>query len=152
MRNVAYDLWESRNDLPFLALRAAIDLDNLIGKRSEDLKAVNQLVEIISQELVLSASEITSMAQLNPATAVVLNYAIDDSKISTAQTKITELIRETKQIINKLREVVENTQKGLKEEPKNLEQLKSFCLALSKRALDSEAPPYEEESQHPYRR
>jgi len=152
MRNLAHNLWESRVDLPFLALRAAIDLDNLIGKRSEDLKAINQLVEMISQELVLSACETTSMAQLNPATAVVLNYAIDDSKISTAQTKISELIRETRQIVQSLREVAENTQKALAEEPETIEQLKSFCLALSKRALASEAPSYEEESQHPYRR
>ena len=156
MNNVAQNLWESKIDLPLLANHAAIELDNLIRKKREDLKAVNKLIEVISRELVLSSSDPTSkitLVQLNPATAVALNYAINDSKLSTTtQTKISDVIRETRQVVQCLRRVVENPQKALEEEPEKIEQLKSFCLALSKRALARKLPRYKTESRHPYRR
>jgi len=155
MKNVALNLWESKIDLPLLANHAAIDLDNLIRKKSEYLNAVNQLIEVISRELVLSSSEPTSIAtlvQLNPATAVALNYAINDSNISPTQTKLSDVIRQTSKVVQCLKKVVENPQKALEEEPEKIEQLKAFCLALSKRALARRFPRYKTGSRHPYRR
>jgi DNA repair ATPase RecN len=155
MKNTALNLWEPKVDFPLLACHAAIDLDNLIRKKSEDLKSVTQLIEVISQELVLSSNDPTSKATLvkvNPATAVALNYAIHDSKFSNTQTRLSDVIRQTKEVVECLRKVVANPKKALEEKPKKIEQLKAFCLALSKRALARSLPRFKKESRHPYRR
>jgi len=155
MSNVAQELFEFHFDLPSLACHAAIELDNLLRGKSTGLNFVMQLAEVISQEMALSSGDtasIISLGHLNPATAVALNYAFADSELSSSKTKISELIGEIRQIVQCLRRVVENPEKALTEEPTKVEQLKSFCLALSKRALAIETPQYQDETQHPYRR
>lgn len=156
MSILAQDLWDSEVDLPSLACHAAIELDNLIRDKSKELVAVIQLIEVISDVgEVLSSSDTAKgspLAHLNPATAVALNAAIADSKLSTALNNLSDLGRETDQVIQSLRELVENPQRTVEKEPAKADKLKSFCLSLSKRALASEPPLYEAESQHPYRR
>jgi len=155
MSIVAQDLWESI-ELPSLACHAAIELDNLIRDKSKNLDAVIQLIAVISDVgQVLSLSDTTKgfpLAHLNPAAAVALNAAIAESKLSIALTNLSDLSKETNQVLQSLTELVENPQRAKEEEPEKLDKLKSFCLSLSKHALASEPPLYDAESQHPYRR
>jgi regulator of sigma D len=156
MDNVAQELWEPEVDLPFLACRAAIELDNLIRDKGDDLNAVEQLIEIISNIGQVLGSDKKSgesiFAQLNPTTAVALNYAIAESKLSDKKTYLSELSKETGVIINIFKQLVDDPHKSKEENLDNVKKLKSFCIELSKHILASEYHLYETESWHPYRR
>lgn len=144
--------WEPELDLSSLACDAAIELDNLIRGKSQDLGTVKKLIveiEDLGKGLSNSARH-GGLAQLSPTTAVALNSAIDDSELSSAQSDISGLSKETDRIIERLKNLVSNPQKAKAEEP--VEKLRSFCIALSRHALASKPPIYEAESGHPYRR
>ena len=92
------------------------------------------------------------LSYLNPSTAVALNCAIGDSKISDPRGDVYDLMREADDLIHGLKQLVENTKKFKKENLAKIKQYRDFCLHLSKRALSIEPPLGESRPQHPYRR
>jgi len=154
MANLARELWEPELDLSSLACDAAIELDNLIGGKSQDLETVKKLIVVIEnlgQGLSNSAMH-GGLAQLSPTTAVALNSAGAESDLFIIQTDLSGLSNKTIEIIQSLEELVQDPQNAMKEKLEKVGKLKSFCLSLSKHALASKPPLYETESQHPYRR
>jgi hypothetical protein len=151
MGNLARE-WEPELDLSSLACDSAMELDNLIRGKSQGLDTVKKLIEIISDVGQGLTDSVThgGLAKLSPTTAVALNSAIDESKLSPAQIDISGLSKETDKIIGSLKNLVANTQTAKYEEP--VEKLRSFCIALSRHALATKPPVYEGDSGHPYRR
>jgi hypothetical protein len=109
------------NSLSSLSCDAAIELDNLIRGKGCDLGIVKRLGEVlleISRELSKGIIQGPS-----PMTAVALNLAISDSGFATAQIDVAGLAKEVGKVGRMLADDISSA-----------EQLKSFCLCLSKRA------------------
>ncbi len=148
--------WGFEEDLTSLACHAAIEIDNLILSKSDKMDAIKRLITVISNSgLILDPSEETNgrpWTQLNPSTVVALNWAIDDAKIAEKVDKIDELGKETRQIKNRLEVLSEDPQKELKKNAEKIKELRSFCLALSKRTLANKPSLYDLQPEHPHRR
>ncbi len=147
--------FEFGEDLPSLACDAAIELDNLILKRSKKLESVNRLITTISEAgLVRNHDEegvigFRYIDVIDPLMALVLNGAIGDSKFSISKETVQELLGEAKKLTMKLKNIVSDPEKASGEEIEETKRLKSFCLALSKRALLNEPALHDFELEHP---
>jgi hypothetical protein len=149
------ELWGIEEDLPNLACDAAFELDNLILGRSEKLAALSTLVDLMagfSSTSVSGDDKNGPFSNLNPSTAVVLNSAIGESKLSVTTNTIEGLIRDANDIIEDLKMLIDNPQEARKSDLEKVKKFKSFCLFLSKHALATEPTLYDLEPYHPYRK
>jgi hypothetical protein len=148
--------WEIEEDIPNLSCHAAIELDNLILRKSNTFEAAHQLIEAILKSGLSSTNGAQTngrpYAYLNTATALAFDGAIRDSKPNYSKTTVQDLIKEVDDFVDTLKLIIADPQRALKEYKKEAEELRSFCLALSKRALANEPPLYDVESEHPHRR
>jgi hypothetical protein len=150
-------LWGFEEDLPSLACYAAIELDMLIQDQDKDenFNALEKLVDLISEfkSSINSGQEQNGpLAYLNPSTAVALNCAIGDSKLSVPKASIYDFMRDADSLIESFKELIKNARKMKEEQLDKIKELKSFCLHLSKYSLANEPPLYDLKPQHPYRR
>ena len=140
-------------DLASLACDAAIELDNLILGRSEALDAVHRLATTISEVLSSTAQTSAQIAWLDPTTVVVMKRAIDDSIApKTPVTTVPELVQEANKIKKRLIGLEGNTSSLKLQDMKDIEQMRAFCLALSKRASAQGQPLYDRKPDRPFRR
>lgn len=149
------ELWGIEEDLPNLACDAAFELDKLILGRSEKLEALSTLVDLIAEFSSASFSgdgENGPLSNLNPSTAVALNSAIGESRLSVTTNTIDALIKEANNIIEDLKTLIDNPQKAKESDLEKVKKFRSFCLFLSKHALATEPTLYDLEPYHPYRR
>ena len=64
-----------RRDLPSVACRAAVEIDNLILDRTSDLGAVKDLRDVLRESLVDIQEPALPTSLLNPTTAILVNGA-----------------------------------------------------------------------------
>jgi hypothetical protein len=134
-------IWELEGDLPSLSSIAAIELDNLILKKSKDLEGVKRLAAKISNSL--------SMTSNDPTAMVVMDMAMTDSQLSGHLETVDELVQKAEEIIQRLKQIMAKPKKT------NITELKimrNFCITLSKHASAHEPSPYDIEPYHPFRR
>jgi len=142
----------NRVDLPSLASHAAIELDNLIRGQEIQLEAVPRLASLISDTIPPIEGLPAPTSLLDPMTVVVMNRAITDSKMAGTMTTVLELVQEAGKIGAYLKRVNEDPQRFGKENVELLEQMRAFCLALSKRASAHRKSIEDVKPPHPFRR
>ena len=126
--------WELETDLASLANQAAIDVDNLVlGRDPVSLDGVARLSAFLAESVTRFDEPHLSPSGLNPATAVVLHLAINDSSFDHV-TKLNELLARAKQITGLFDNLAANPMEFLREHLDILKQIRLFCLALSRRA------------------
>ena len=144
-------------DLASLACDAAIELDNLILDRSQNVGVVRKLAERLTKELPDAADLSSPKHFVNPSTVVVMSRVIRESS-SAGQPQevqelkeVQELTQAAGQIARRLLDVSDAPAKG-RNNLSSLEQLRSFCLLLSKRAAAARSTGTETKPQQPYRK
>jgi len=134
-------IWELEGDFPSLSSIAAIELDNLILKKSTNLEGVKRLAAKISNSL--------SMTSNDPTAIVVMDMAMTDSQLSSPLETVDQLVEKAEEIIGRLKQIMAKPQKTNITE---LKTMRNFCITLSKHASACEPSPYDMEPYHPFRR
>ena len=123
------------SDLPSLASRAAIELDNIIIEQEGELKAISRLAENIERSCSGTRATTHPVLLCDPSIAVVLNYAFADSEIVGGKlTTVDELLVQAKEIGSSLRSILADPVGFRQRDLRRLEQMRAFCVALSRRA------------------
>jgi hypothetical protein len=133
-------------DLPFLASEAAIDIDNLLSNRSEDLTAIRCLAERLRNSIESSGIGGSPRSLMDPATLTVLGEAVAETVGSESLQKVEDLLGEAAKIANSL------SSGNPRENPLELEQARDFCVALSKAAIAYTKSIRDLQPSHPFRR
>ncbi len=139
------------DDLETVACEAAIELDNLIRGRSQIAASVKKLADRLTKELP-EATDLSSIKHLvDPSTVIVLSGAISELLGAGQPNEVQELTRAAGRVAQRLL-AVSNDPEGSRGDILSLEQLRGFCLALSKRAAAARGSAIEAKPQHPYRK
>lgn len=133
-----------KEDLATLASRAAVELDDRILQRANTLPSVRRLSEILASSVAEVHDAASPSSSLNPSTAVLLRRAIPGGHELNS---LEELLEEARKLTGRINNLVENE----RPEPAALEQLREFCLELSRKALAMRRSPLERPG-HPFRR
>lgn len=133
--------WELENDLATVSCYAAGEVDNLILKRSNGLRALKRLRQMIQSSLIDCGTSDSGHSMVDPTTAIAMNRALLDLPFGSGGNldTVDELINESKQVAELLDRVARKAERG-DQDLKELENLRSLCLALSKSALAFEEP------------
>jgi hypothetical protein len=132
---------ELEMDLASLASQAAIELDDLLLGRRKDLTAVGVLVDKI-------AAGLPQGKPLDATTVVAVQRALIDTPGSKQTTTVSELQSSAAEMTARLSGLI--TESDVKA-PNLLEQLRSFCVALSKHSTALQRSPYDRR-EHPFQR
>ena len=139
------------NDLEAVACDAAIELDNLILGRPQGAASIRRLAERLTKELP-EASDLSSLKHLvDPSTVIVLNEAIGELQGVGRPSAVQELTRAAGKVAQRLL-AVSGDPEGSRRDIPSLEQLRGFCLALSKHAAVARGSEADEKPEHPYRK
>jgi hypothetical protein len=136
------------SDLPTTACLAAIDLDNLFVGQGSDLEGVRGLLGNLARSVTRAEQPDSPSSLLDPTAAVALHQAFGDA-LQPRPGNLTELVHEASLITKKLEALLANRDAL---SPNDVRELRSFCLALSKRALAGERSPYDRHNHNPLRR
>ena len=148
-----------RSDFPGLACHAAIELDNLLRGRSAEVHAVAMLASVLAgtRSSCQGGAPVTFGLLFDPSSdptdAVTVNRALRDSQVAEAEPRtVDELVGELKRIESTLRAISEQPQTVVSRDAAELERMRAFCLALSRRSASERESPEDWEPSHPYRR
>ena len=143
---------ELENDLPSIACQAAIELDDLILGRDQSSESIRRLIDRLSEAIPTSGRTTTSGYLVDPTAAVVVNRAISEAGLVQPASKFAELVRDTEELTEQLRQVVANPESVRDAGQDSLRKLRTFCVALSRHASAERRRNRERVPQHPYRR
>lgn len=125
---------ELEMDLGSLASQAAIQLDDLLLGRSQQLGALRVLADKIIEGL-------PQDEPLDAATVVAVQRALVDTAGSVPSKTVSELQVRAAELSRKFLEIVGNTSQATMEQ--DLRQLRSFCVALSRHSAALQRSPYD---------
>jgi hypothetical protein len=140
------------NDLPTVACHAAIEIDNLLLDRSGDFLSVQRLVSFISESIPLEHDPTSPNWLRDPTAVAVVNRALSDAATRKPISTVDELVREAGDLLQQFRELLRNPQEFKNSHTAKLAEMKSFCLALSRRATAAKESPHNRMPEHPFRR
>ena len=134
-------------DLPFLASEVAIDVDNILAGVSVDQTAMRLLAEKLLNSIEVDTAGGPPRSQMDMATLTVLGEAILDLETVEKQSlgKVEDLLTKASQIANIL------SGDDPQNKPKDLEQARSFCVALSRAAAAYSESIRDLRPSHPFR-
>jgi hypothetical protein len=121
-------------DLASLACHAALDLDNLIRGQSQGLDSVTSLVGCFRERLSLRQEGNSVGLRMDPTTVVVMRRAFGQARPTVSVTSTQQFRQESMKMAERLGKVVAESDSVRNEEPEELQQLKRFCLAVSRGA------------------
>jgi hypothetical protein len=133
-------------NLPFLASEAAVDIDNLLSGRSQDLKAMRSLAERLKNSVQKDNVGGPLHSLMDPATLTVLGEAMVDAMKSQSLQTIEDLLGEADKI------AVSLYKEDPKEKPEELIQARDFCVALSRAVMTYHKSIRDLRPSHPFRR
>jgi hypothetical protein len=150
-------LWALESDFASLGSQAAIALDKLVLGEEAETEAVERLVDRISVSMEVPISDwLTSRrpvseSLISPTTVVLMTEAMGESRLAQDLKTVGEVVKQTRDVASRLRKVLE--QHGIENDNKReLEELRAFCLALSRKASASEPSVLETMGEHICRR
>jgi hypothetical protein len=128
--------------LPFLAARAAMELDSLILAQQPSLDSVRQLASLLQGSTIVTSGQRQSL--MDPATVDLVGRAIvsQGNQVLT----ITDLADAAARIANDLAGAEQDPQRQL------IEKMREFCVALSREASAYLFSETDAEASHPFRR
>ena len=131
-----------------VACYAASELDHLRVNPNTPLENVKRLRQAISQEVGAPGDHTP-----DPGTITVFNWAFTDSKLfqPSPTATIEDLLTEAKRVMSDLAAVLSDPSVYREVHPKQLEELRDVCLALSRQASAYEFSSGIEEAELPER-
>ncbi len=141
------DVWGLEGDLPSLACQAAIELDHLTRNRNGNLPAVRQLASRLSAD----ASEEDASSPHVPVAVGVMRRAIADSGLAYPKPlkKVAEILGYTGEIARRLQTLADSAAQAGGGDVTEAENLRDYCLALSRIAAATEPPLYKKDPHSP---
>jgi len=133
-------------DLPFLATEAAIDIDNLLAKRSIEFTAIRLLADQLRNSIEISTTGEPPRSLMDPATLTILGEAVARAAGEGYSKKVDDLLTEAVKISRELSS--DEPTRNLKE----LERARDFCVALSTAVVAYHKSISDLTPQHPFRR
>jgi hypothetical protein len=138
------------SDLPLLASRAAIQLDDLILKKRTKTDAIQQLAEYLANSTKEVNGSGVRQSLMDPSTAEVLRRALEDSRGQGEFKTIGELVHEAWLMAEGMRHP--DASRDTDEERPSLDRLKRFCVALSRQASSFRQSVYDVRPAHRFRK
>lgn len=135
----------SSPNFSFLALRAAVELDDILHGKLSSVEAVRELAEALGKTTsVVGSGSLTSL--VDPLSADLIGRALERNSATPIHT-VSDLVHQANQVVSSLRAA---TQGSLKEK---IEALRDFCLALCEVTGSFQQEERERaRPRHPYRR
>jgi hypothetical protein len=140
---------ELDSDLPSLASQAAIALDNVRLRRPSDLSAVARLAEMI-QAAVPPPEQTWQISYFDIGSTLAVNRAVAQIAGPTASTRVDELLPQVRAFAQRLAGL-SHRRDPLSSEPSEVNDLRAFCVELSRQADAGQRTVYDRPT-HPYRR
>lgn len=134
-------------DLGTIACYAAIELDELLRACNASLAAIPRLVEMLMDEVPVDIGEPNSTTLVDYCTIVKIDNAIRQAGIQPPR-DVSELSKQTGQITQRLHNLVENPDDRFERD--ELEELRSFCIALSRSNSLQSATAWQRQQPHPF--
>ena len=133
-------------DLPFLAAKAAIELDVLSRGDECPLEALKTLGDRLNNSVnVQSGGGLRSL--MDPPTLSVLGRALTQSSRGHGPKSLDELAKEARESAHKLLQL-----HGKQDKPSDVDWAKAFCVALSTGAAAYRESVQDSRPSHPFRR
>jgi len=121
------ELSSSGDDIPFLAIQAADELDELSRKKKSALVAVKKLGDVLKNSFPMTTAGQSKRRFVDSSNVAVFSRAIDkwdpQNQISSTQDLVTHATRIVKRL--------EGSAKGAKGKRTEYEEMRDFCLALA---------------------
>jgi K+-sensing histidine kinase KdpD len=133
-------------DLSLLACEAAIDLDNLLLKKYEDLSMVKNLAQQLQYTVEVASANGTGRALMDAATFSVLTQAVLGAPGISTVSQMEDIFKRAAEMADLM------SSADLATDPEKQKTAKKFCLALSKAASDYSRSIYEPSDRHPFER
>ena len=130
-------------DLPYLASEAAVDIDNLIDRSSEDLNAILRLANKLKNSIEVEDLSKPPKSLMDPITLTIVGEAFTASR-ADASSDVNNLLNETKKIAGVLANATGQS------EPE-LINARDFCIALSKATMAYTISISDLQPSHPFR-
>ncbi len=146
-----FEYWDMEGDLRSVANQAAIEIDNVIIDHANRLEAVRRLGQMLSSAVSQVENPDAPNSNLNPTTAIAVTCALSDSR-QLHITQLNELMLHTNEITQDLQRLATDPVRFKAGEMENLVKMRSFCLALSKRAAAIGGALIDRKPEHPFRR
>jgi hypothetical protein len=144
--------WPVENDLPTVACHAAIELDNLILDRPIGLSSVDRLRFLLSESIPPERDPNSPNWLRDPTAVVVVNRALGDEPSRKPISTVGELVREAGELVAQLAELIRDPSAFRTSNAAELNKMRSFCLALSRRASATKKSPHDRIPEHRFRR
>jgi hypothetical protein len=135
----------SSRNFAFLALSAAVELDDILHDKPSPAEALGELSEALRKiTSVTGSATLTSLA--DPLSADLIGRALERHS-STPINTVSALVQRANEVASSLTTTTQGSPKG------DIEDLRNFCIALSKVAGSFQQQERERaRPQHPYRR
>jgi len=139
---VGEDYWELQSNLATVSCYAAGEVDDLILGQSKGFSALRHLLRMINETLIGETTQASPESLIEPTTAVAMNRALGRSNPALRDNlkTVDQLLVESKRVAGSLREVIDDPHQAKRKNPRELENLRSLCIALSDSALACEEP------------
>ena len=132
-------------ELPFLASKAAIELDNLILGKSIEFDSVHILATKLKNSFEIDNNNGMRRSLIDPTMLTLIGDAINEIPEISKVTNVKELVDKAMALANDLLEKEEKKKK------KGLEWKRDFCVALSRLTSDYHKSKIDLRPSHPYR-
>lgn len=132
-------------DLSSLASRAAIEIDNLILGQSKEQNSIKKLAKKLKESIHDSYSGAECRFLTNPTAVTIMGRAINKgapNKISS----VDEIIKQAQLITDILNKPMSSSDRP------QLEEIRSFCIALSISAASHRVSAVDKRPKHPFRK
>lgn len=133
-------------ELPFLAIEAAIDIDNLLTNISKEMTAIRRLADQLRNSIEISSTGEPPRSLMDPATLTILGEAVARAAGEGYSKKVDDLLTEAIKIGTELSS--DDPTKNIKA----LERARDFCVALSTAVVAYHKSISDLSPQHPFRR
>ncbi|HUY32086.1 MAG TPA: hypothetical protein VMV69_04840 [Pirellulales bacterium] len=146
------DNCKMENDLPAVACHAAVELDNLVLDRPGGFVSVARLISLISESIPQEHDPASPNWLRDPTAVVVVNRALGDATPPKSISTVDELVKEAGSLVQRFSELVRNPTKFRQSNTNELNEMRAFCLALSRRASATKRSPHDRIPEHRFRR
>ena len=133
-------------DLPLLASEAAVEMDNLLAQRTQDLTAMRRLGARLRNSIQIGTAGGPARSLMDRPTLTVLGEAVAEATRSESLQRIEDLLGRAARIADLL---FVDPPAGSTDE---LMQARDFCLALSRAVMAYHRSILDLRPSHPFRR
>lgn len=136
-------------NLPFLASKAAIELDKMVRGVSVDTTSIHELSSILRSSFETDESNGGFRSRMDAATLTVLGQAVNQSRTGQQIVQMDKIVEMAVTVADKM---LNGANGKLREDTDSLEWARDFCVALSRCAAAYRKSLMDLRPSHPFRR